>query len=187
MGYYNQKTLTRLSRRARRFIKSTDKFLIHDLRPGGIYDGIWRRDASYILQDWFLSSKIEQTLREIHNIWSYQIEEKDDGRKLIYGRGSPEMDFMPVISNDKTWRRFQGSLPTSIFQDNNVMEVFGKNPDIDSTALMISTTCWILTKLLQKRSNNKGVFSAKQILLIIGRSVTRINNRCYRLFGPKNG
>jgi hypothetical protein len=134
--------------------------LIHDLRPGGIYDGIWCRDASYILKDWFLSSKIEQTLREIHNIWSYQIEEKDDGRKLIYGRGSPEMDFMPVISNDKTWRRFQGSLPTSIFQDNNVMEVFGKNPDIDSTALMISTTCWILTKLLQKRSNNKGVVSA---------------------------
>jgi hypothetical protein len=150
----------KLSSRARRFIKSTDKFLIHDLRPGGIYDGIWCRDASYILKDWFLSSKIEQTLREIHNIWSYQIEEKDDGRKLIYGRGSPEMDFMPVISNDKTWRRFQGSLPTSIFQDNNVMEVFGKNPDIDSTALMISTTCWILTKLLQKRSNNKGVVSA---------------------------
>jgi len=69
------------------------------------------------------------------------------------------MDFMPVISNDKTWRRFKGSLPTSIFQDNNIMEVFGKNPDIDSTALMISTTCWILTKLLQKRSNNKSVVS----------------------------
>jgi hypothetical protein len=150
----------KLSNRARRFIKSTDKFLVHDLRPGGIYDGIWCRDASYILKDWFLSSKIKQTLREIHNIWSYQIEEKNDGRKLIYGRGSPEMDFMPVISNDKTWRRFKGSLPTSIFQDNNIMEVFGKNPDIDSTALMISTTCWILTKLLQKSSNNKSVVSA---------------------------
>jgi glycogen debranching enzyme len=160
MGCYNQKTLTRLSRKARRFIKSTDKFLIHDLRPGGIYDGIWCRDASYILKDWLLSGRTEQALNEIHSIWSYQIEERNDGRKLIYGRGSPEMDFMPVISNDKTWRRFQGSLPTSIFQENNIMEVFGKNPDIDSTALMISTTSWILARLLQKRGNNKSVVSA---------------------------
>jgi hypothetical protein len=102
------------------------------------------------LKDWYLSGKIEQTLKEVHNIWSYQVEE-DDGthsRKLIYGRGSSETDFTPVISNDKTKRRFEGSLPTSIFQENNIVEVFGKSPDIDSTALMISTTSWILAKLL---------------------------------------
>lgn len=162
--------IKKLSSKARRFIKSTDKFLIHDLRPGGIYDGIWCRDSSYILKDWFLSGKIEQTLKEIRDIWSYQIEEKNDGRKLIYGRGSPEMDFMPVISNDKTWRRFQGSLPTSIFRENNVMEVFGKNPDIDSTSLMISTTSWVLARLLQKRSNNK-----RAIIRVIDFLVPKMN------------
>jgi hypothetical protein len=139
-----------LSWKAQRFIQSTDKFLIEDLKPGGIYEGIWCRDASYILKDWYLSGKIEQTLKEVRNIWSYQVEEDDDthSRKLIYGRGSPEMDFTPVISNDRTKKRFEGSLPTSIFQENNIVEVFGKSPDIDSTALMISTTSWILAKLL---------------------------------------
>ena len=58
------------------------------------------------------------------------------------------MDFTPVISNDRSRKRFEGSLPTSIFQENNIVEVFGKSPDIDSTALMISTTSWILAKLL---------------------------------------
>ena len=53
-----------LSWKAQRFIKSTDKFLIQNLRPGGIYNGIWCRDASYILKDWYLSGKVEQTLRQ---------------------------------------------------------------------------------------------------------------------------
>ncbi|MDQ3853748.1 MAG: GH116 family glycosyl hydrolase, partial [Thermoproteota archaeon] len=33
-------------------------------------------------------------------------------------------------------------------------EVFGKNPDIDSTALMISSTSWILSRLLAKDDND---------------------------------
>ena len=108
----------------------------------------------YILRDWFLSGRIEQTLEKIRNIWCYQIEENDN-KKLIYGRGSPEMDFRPVISNYTTKKNFEGTLPTSIFQKNNIVEVFGKNPDIDSTALMISTTSWILAKLLDKSNGNK--------------------------------
>jgi len=35
-----------LSAKAQRFIERTDKFLIQDPRPGGIYNGIWCRDAS---------------------------------------------------------------------------------------------------------------------------------------------
>src|SRR5947208_1523165 len=108
----------------------------------------------YILRDWFLSGRIEQTLEKIRNIWCYQIEENNN-KKLIYGRGSPEMDFRPVISNYTTKKNFEGTLPTSIFQKDNIVEVFGKNPDIDSTALMISTTSWILAKLLDKSNGNK--------------------------------
>jgi hypothetical protein len=138
-------------RRAQQFIESTDKFLIQDLRPGGIYNGIWCRDASYILRDWFLSgTNIDEILERLRLIWSHQIPANAD-EKVIYGRGSPEMNFTPVISNDRTKSKFEGSLPTSIFQENNVVEVFGKNPDIDSTALMISTTSWILVKLVEKR------------------------------------
>jgi hypothetical protein len=152
-----------LSWKAQRFIKSTDKFLIQNLRPGGIYNGIWCRDASYILKDWYLSGKVEQTLRQLYNIWSYQAKE-DDGphhnHEVIYGRGSPEMDFTPVISNDRTKKKFEGSLPTSIFQDKNIVEIFGKSPDIDSTALMISTTSWILAKLLEKGNGDTSVASA---------------------------
>src|ERR671925_1713795 len=137
-------------RRAQQFIESTNKFLIQDLKPGGIYNGIWCRDASYILRDWFLSgTNIDEILERLRLIWSHQIIANTD-EKIIYGRGSPEMNFTPVISNDRTRSKFEGSLPTSIFQENNVVEVFGKNPDIDSTALMISTTSWILVKLIEK-------------------------------------
>ena len=47
-------------------------------------------------------------------------------------------------------KRFKGSLPTSIYHGRKLCEVFGKNPDIDSTALMISSTSWILSRLLAK-------------------------------------
>jgi hypothetical protein len=63
------------------------------------------------------------------------------------------MDFRPVIANHKTTKKFEGALPTSIFKENNVVEIFGKNPDIDSTALMIYATSWILFKLLGKKEN----------------------------------
>lgn len=64
------------------------------------------------------------------------------------------MDFRPVICNHATRKRFEGSLPTSIFEQNNISEVFGANPDIDSTALMISTTSWILAELLEREGSN---------------------------------
>ena len=70
------------------------------------------------------------------------------------------MDFTPVISNDRTKKKFEGSLPTSIFQDKNIVEIFGKSPDIDSTALMISTTSWILAKLLEKGNGDTSIASA---------------------------
>jgi hypothetical protein len=81
----------------------------------------------------------------------------DNDDRIVFGRGSPEMNFKPILADKKTKNRFKGSLPTSIYHERRLCEVFGENPDIDSTALMISTTSWILSILLAKRdSDNSG-------------------------------
>ena len=139
--------------KAEKFIGYTNKYYYNTnkelkLNPGGIYTGIWWRDASYILRDWFISDRVYEALEQLYVIWSYQIGPGSD-KKIVYGRGSPEMDFRPVIANHKTTKKFEGALPTSIFKENNVVEIFGKNPDIDSTALMIYATSWILLELLK--------------------------------------
>jgi len=143
--------------KAEKFIGYTNKYYYNTnkelkLNPGGIYTGIWCRDASYILRDWFISGRVYEALEQLYVIWSYQVG-PDTDEKIVYGRGSPEMDFRPVIANHKTTKKFEGALPTSIFKENNVVEIFGKNPDIDSTALMIYATSWILFNLLEKKEN----------------------------------
>jgi hypothetical protein len=145
--------------KSKKFIDYTNNFYSTNkklkLNPGGIYTGIWCRDASYILRDWFISGRVYEALEQLETIWSYQIGPENE-EKIVYGRGSPEMDFRPVIASHKTMKKFDGALPTSIFKENNVVEVFGKNPDIDSTALMIYATSWILIELLKKKENAKG-------------------------------
>nr|MDQ3854429.1 hypothetical protein [Thermoproteota archaeon] len=64
------------------------------------------------------------------------------------------MNFKPTIADKEVKNRFKGSLPTSIYHGRKLCEVFGKNPDIDSTALMISSTSWILSRLLAKDDND---------------------------------
>ena len=58
------------------------------------------------------------------------------------------MDFNPIIADDNTRKKFEGALPTTIYYEKGFCEVYGQNPDIDSTALMISTTSWILSTLI---------------------------------------
>jgi hypothetical protein len=144
--------------KSKKFIDFTNKYYSTNknlkLNPGGIYTGIWCRDASYILRDWFISGRVYEALEQLDTIWSFQIGPENE-EKVVYGRGSPEMDFRPLIASDKTMKKFHGALPTSIFKENNVVEVFGKNPDIDSTALMIYATSWILLELLEKEENAK--------------------------------
>ena len=56
-----------------------------------------------------------------------------------------------IINQQKQKRKqknFEGALPTTIYQAG-YSEIYGLNPDIDSTALIISTTSWILTKILK--------------------------------------
>ena len=137
------------SKRLVNFIQKTEDHAIQAAKPGGYYTGLWCRDSSYILKDWFLSDRVQSILNQILIIWSHQIDWASDDR-ILFGRGSPEMNFKPTVADKKVKKKFKGSLPTSIYHGRKLCEVFGKNPDIDSTALMISTTSWILSRLLAK-------------------------------------
>lgn len=143
--------MNQLSLDAHKFLESTRQFVFQGINPGGYYMGIWSRDASYIIKDWFMSGRnLDEIMMQIHLIWSHQIEPGKE--KLIYGRGSPETGFRPVTANKDSEIEFKGALPTTIYHHHNFCEVYGKCPDIDSTALMVSTTSSILSSLF--RSHN---------------------------------
>ncbi len=129
------------------FMTKTQEHVLQGVNPGGYYQAIWCRDASYILRDWNLSGNMTAALQRLYLVWSHQIE---PGReKLVYGRGSPEMKFMSEVAKEEKQKEFAGALPTTIYQAG-FSEVYGQNPDIDSTALMISATASILDRALRK-------------------------------------
>ena len=134
--------------RVDKFIQKTQEYVLQGIDPGGVYRAIWARDASYILKDWFLSGNLQGVLQQIYFIWSHQIEAKKE-QKVVYGRGSPEMNFSSELANGEKLKEFKGALPTTIYQAG-FSEVYGQSPDIDSTALMLSTTSWILTRTLKE-------------------------------------
>src|SRR5919198_1051748 len=134
---------------ANRFLQKTQEHVLQGINPGGIYQAIWCRDAAYILRDWFLSGNIDGTMQQIFQIWSHQISPTNP-EKLVYGRGSPEMKFSSQVAKEDNEKEFEGALPTTIYQAG-FSEVYGQNPDIDSTALMISTSSWILARCLKDR------------------------------------
>jgi hypothetical protein len=112
-------------------------------------------------------------LQQISTIWSHQIVPGKE--KIIYGRGSPEMNYKPTIAKEDKQKVFEGALPTTMYQAG-YSEVYGLNPDIDSTALMISTTSWILTKILNENSKQQlSVASSKNS----SRSYDDNNNNYY--------
>ena len=133
------------SSKASRFMDLTADYVSEGVNPGGYYKAVWCRDASYILQDWFLSGRFDDVMQELMFIWSHQITSTSE--KLVYGRGSPEMKYLSQIVDPKLHKKFEGSLPTTIF--HGFSEVYAKNPDIDSTALMVSTTSWILNAYIK--------------------------------------
>ena len=134
--------LARLTELAEKFMEKTQEHVLQGINPGGIYQAIWCRDAAYILMDWFESGNIQGTMQQVHQIWSHQISSPST-EKIIYGRGSIDMKFLSQVYDDKK-EEFKGALPTTIYQAG-FSEVYGQSPDIDSTALMISTTSRILT------------------------------------------
>src|ERR671926_1783176 len=138
--------------RANQFMKDTEQHALQGVNPGGIYQAIWSRDASFILRSWFHSGNVHGVLQQISTIWSHQIVPGKE--KIIYGRGSPEMNYKPTIAKEDKQKVFEGALPTTMYQAG-YSEVYGLNPDIDSTALMISTTSWILTRILKENNSKK--------------------------------
>ena len=137
------------------FMIRTEEHVLQGVNPGGYYQAIWCRDASYILKDWTLAGNLTAALQQLHLIWSHQIEDGPGREKLVYGRGSPEMKFLSEEVQDDKQKEFVGALPTTIYQAG-FSEIYGQNPDIDSTALMISTTAWILNRTLKRSNSSSG-------------------------------
>jgi glycogen debranching enzyme len=125
-----------------------------------ITKAVWCRDASYILRDMFLSGNVYDALKWITIIWSHQIARGKE--KVVYGRGSPQMKFLPRIAGPEIEATFEGALPTTIYK-SGFSEVYGTNPDIDSTALMISTTSWILLRFLNSYESSKDILPANDL------------------------
>jgi len=139
---------------ANTFIQKTNEHVLQGLNPGGIYQAIWCRDAAYILKDWFLSGNVDGVMQHIYQIWSHQI--SPNSEKLVYGRGSPEMKFSAEVAESDKQEEFDGALPTTIYQAG-FSEVYGQNPDIDSTTLIISTTAWILARILKEGGSSSSL------------------------------
>jgi hypothetical protein len=119
------------------FAGQTSEHVLQGINPGGVYQAIWCRDASYILGDWFFSGNSQGVLQQIYQIWNHQI--SPNRERLVYGRGSPELKFSAKAGGLDIQKKFEGALPTTIYQIG-LSEVYGQNPDIDSTALMIGTS-----------------------------------------------
>jgi hypothetical protein len=137
--------------KAEMFAEQTSQHAQQGINPGGVYQAIWCRDASYILADWFLSGNSQGALQEIYQIWDHQISPNKE--KLVYGRGSPELKFSAKAGGVDIQKKFEGALPTTIYQVG-FSEVYGKNPDIDSTALMIGTSSYILARVHAKEEGD---------------------------------
>src|ERR671930_785664 len=131
------------------FLQKTNEHALQGLNPGGVYQAIWCRDAAYILKDWFLSGNTDGVMQHIYQIWSHQMSSTNK-EKLVYGRGSPEMKFSAELLGANKQEEFEGALPTTIYQAG-FSEVYGQNPDIDSTALIVSTTSWILARAIKQQ------------------------------------
>ena len=153
---------------ANTFLQKTNEHALQALNPGGVYQAIWCRDAAYILKDWFLSGNIDGVMQHIYQIWSHQISSTNN-EKLVYGRGSPEMKFSAELLEANKQEEFEGALPTTIYQAG-FSEIYGQNPDIDSTALIISTTSWILARSLSKEQGSSSPSSFESSIIPSSRS-----------------
>jgi glycogen debranching enzyme len=139
-GFKEPRTISKI----RNFLNATENYISQNAEPGDYYKAVWCRDAAYILKDQFLSGHRMVALQQLKYIWKNQI--GNQSQKLIYGRGSPETDFTPLNANGDLTQNFYGALPTTIYSDFS--EVYALNPDIDSTALIIYVTSWLLNYMI---------------------------------------
>jgi len=64
------------------------------------------------------------------------------------------MKFLSEVASMEKRKEFEGALPTTVYQAG-FSKIYGLNPDIDSTALMISTSSWILTRSLLREAEDE--------------------------------
>jgi hypothetical protein len=148
-NYNSEDLLKTIVNKAQKFIDKTQEHSLQGVNPGGVYQAVWCRDAAYILKDWCLyGNNIPGVMQQLYQIWSHHIL-SSNSEKLVYGRGSPEMKFLSETAGEDKHKEFEGALPTTMHQAG-FSEVYGQNPDIDSTALMISTSSWILVRSIKK-------------------------------------
>lgn len=134
---------------ASEFMSSTAAFMEEDLSPGGFYTGVWCRDASYIVNELLLMDKRALAFQSLEWIWHHQIQLTEKSNEVVHGRGSPQMNYQTrrlprdnrnhQVEGNDILLEFDGALPTSI--QNGYCEIYGRNPDIDSTGLVISVSC----------------------------------------------
>jgi len=148
------------------FLASTDKYITQSTEPGDYYKAVWCRDAAYILRDQFVTGNHIEVFSQLKHIWKNQI--GSDSNNLIYGRGSPKTEFTPLKASKETIKNFCGALPTTIY--DNFSEIYALNPDIDSTALMIYVSSWILVQMINQnggKSKNKSGQTSEMISFIL--------------------
>ena len=148
------------------FLASTEKYVTQSAEPGDYYKAVWCRDAAYILKDQFVTGNHIEVFSQLKHIWKNQI--RSDSSNLIYGRGSPKTEFTPLRASKETIKNFCGALPTTIY--DNFSEIYALNPDIDSTALMIYISSWILVQMINKidgKSKNKSGQTSEMISFIL--------------------
>ena len=148
------------------FLASTDKYITQSTEPGDYYKAVWCRDAAYILRDQFVTGNHIEVFSQLKHMWKNQI--GSDSNNLIYGRGSPKTEFTPLKASKETIKNFCGALPTTIY--DNFSEIYALNPDIDSTALMIYVSSWILAQMINQndgKSKNKSGQTSEMISFIL--------------------
>src|SRR5919199_2631615 len=74
------------------------------------------------------------------------------------------MKFSAELLEANKQEEFEGALPTTIYQAG-FSEIYGQNPDIDSTALIISTTSWILARSLSKEQGSSSPSSFESSII----------------------
>ncbi len=120
-------------------------FVTGGIQPSANYVGVWPRDAAFILRSWLVLGEVERGIKACIRIWKYRI---TPSSIVVAGRSGNT--FIPTVLADLRYkRRYEDLLPTTILR--GCSEVYGAKPDIDSSALMITTTCMFLKKLGSKK------------------------------------
>lgn len=108
--------------------------------PGGVYKDLWARDAMHITRGLIAIKEYKKAKDILEELAKYQLGEKIADYKIVRGRGSENLGYKARVVDIEFVLENDGALPTTIYS-NETLEIYGENPDIDSTALWIIEAC----------------------------------------------